>query len=84
MAKCCIQMEGVDYKETYSLVVRFASVCLILPIVAHLDLELYQMDVKTAFLNEELDGEIYMDQPMGFEAKGKKCKVCKHYLLFMA
>ena len=63
-------MDGVDNEETFSLVVRFALVRLILAIVVHLDLELYQMDVKTTFLNGELDEEIYMDQPMGFEVKG--------------
>ena len=56
---------------------RFASVRLILAIVANLNLELYQMDVKTAFLNGELDEEIYMDQPIGFVTKGQEQKVCK-------
>ena len=70
MAKGYTQKEGVDYKETFSLVVRFASVRLILAIVANLNLELYQMDIKTTFLNEELDEEIYMDQPIGFVTKG--------------
>ncbi|KAK4406656.1 Retrovirus-related Pol polyprotein from transposon TNT 1-94 [Sesamum angolense] len=65
VAKGYTQKEGRDYEETFSLVVRFASVRLILAIVAHLDLELFQMDVKTTFLNGELDEEIYMDQPEG-------------------
>ena len=56
---------------------RITSVRLVLAIVAHMDLELYQMDVKTAFLNGELDEEIYMDQPLGFESKGQERKVCK-------
>ena len=42
-----------------------------------MDLELYQMDIKTAFLNRELDEEIYMDQPLGFKLKGQERKVCK-------
>ena len=72
------QKEGVDYEETFSPVVRFASVRLILAIVANLNLELYQMDVKIAFLNGELHEEIYMDQPVGFVAKvQERRKVCK-------
>jgi hypothetical protein len=77
IAKCYTQKEGVDHEETFSSVIRFASIRTILTIVAHLDLELFQMDVKTAFLNGELDEEKYMDQPIGFVAKGKECKVCK-------
>ena len=77
MVKGYTRIEGVDYEETFSPVVRLASIHLIIAIVANLDLELYRMDVKIAFLNRELDEEIYMDQPIGFEAKGQECKVCK-------
>ena len=51
-------------------IMRITSVRLILAIVAHMNLELYQMDVKTTFLNGELYEEIYMDQPLCFESKG--------------
>jgi hypothetical protein len=57
--------------------VMITSIRLILVIVAHMNLELYQMDVRTAFLNGELNEEIYMDQPLGFETKGQERKVCK-------
>ena len=56
---------------------RITSVHLILAIVEQMDLELYQMDVRTTFLNGELNEEIYMDQPEGFETKEQKRKVCK-------
>ena len=46
-------------------------------IVAHYDLELHQMDVKTAFLNGDLEDNVYMVQPMGFSVEGKEHMVCK-------
>ena len=77
VAKGYTQLEGIDYEETFSPVVKFASIRLILALVAHFDLELHQMDVKTAFLNGELNGEIYMEQPVGFVIQNQEHKVFK-------
>ena len=66
VAKGFTQQPGVDFVDTYSPVAKFASVRLIMVVAARLDLELHQLDVKTAFLNGDLKEEIYMDQPNGF------------------
>ncbi|PKI59003.1 hypothetical protein CRG98_020571 [Punica granatum] len=71
------QKEGLDYFDTYSPVTRINSIRMILAIAALRNLEVHQMDVKTAFLNGDLDEEIYMEQPEGFVAPGKERKVCK-------
>ena len=57
----------MDYKETYSPVSNKDSLRIVMALVAHYDLELYQMDVKTVFLNGGLHEVVYMDQPKGFQ-----------------
>ena len=61
VAKGFTQRPGLDYQETLSPVVRHLR--LVLSLAAELDLEMMQLDVKTAFLNGKLDEEIYMAQP---------------------
>lgn len=61
------QIEMVDFFEIYAPVVKFTSVRVILALVAVRDMELHQMDVVTAFLNGDLEEEVYMEQPRGFE-----------------
>jgi transposase InsO family protein len=77
VAKGFTQREGIDYDETFSPVLQYASLRCLLAMVAHYDLELHQMDVKTAFLNGDIDHEIYMKQPEGHEVPGKEDHVCK-------
>ena len=77
VAKGFTQKDGIDYKETFSPVSKKDSLRIIMAVVAHYDLELHQMDVKTVFLNGNLEEEIYMDQPEGFSVKGKEHMVCK-------
>ncbi|KAK9066710.1 hypothetical protein SSX86_014033 [Deinandra increscens subsp. villosa] len=76
VAKGFKQKAGIDYHEIFSPVVKHTSIRLILSITAVKDLELEQMDVKTAFLHGTLEEEIYINQPQGFEVKGKESQVC--------
>ncbi|KAK0577895.1 hypothetical protein LWI29_001967 [Acer saccharum] len=77
VAKGYTQKEGIDYEETFSPVAMLKSIRILLSIAASLDLEIWQMDVKTAFLNGSLDESIYMMQPEGFIEKGQMDKVYK-------
>nr|GEV18386.1 retrovirus-related Pol polyprotein from transposon TNT 1-94 [Tanacetum cinerariifolium] len=72
VAKCYTQKNSVDYNETFSPVSKKDSLRIILALVAHFDLELHQMDVKTVFLNGNLKEEVYMEQPEGFFIDGKE------------
>src|SRR3954470_15887437 len=76
VAKGFRQIQGVDYDETFSPVAKLKSVRIMLAIAEYYDYEIWQMDVKTAFLNGDIDEELYMMQPKGFvDPKGAN-KVC--------
>ena len=77
VAKGYTQKEGIDYKETFSPVSSKDSFRTIMELVVHFDLELHQMDVKTAFLNGDIDETIYMVQPENFVSGDTKRMVCK-------
>ena len=71
------QVQGVEYDEIFSLVSMLKSVRIMLAIAIFYDYEIWQMDVKTAFLNGFLEEELYMMQPEGFvDPKGAN-KMCK-------
>ena len=67
VAKGYSQEEGIDYDETYAPVARLEAIRMFLAFAAHSNFKVYQMDVKSAFLNGELEEEVYVEQPPGFE-----------------
>jgi len=77
VAKRFTQKDDIDYKETFSPVSKKDSFRIIMALVAHYALELHQKDVKNAFLNGNLEEDVYMDQPVGFAEEGKEHMVCK-------
>src|SRR3954466_5224653 len=77
VAKGFRQRENVDFFDTYSPVTRITSIRVLISIDAIYNLIVHQMDVKTVFLNGDLEEEIYMEQPEGFVIHGQENKVCK-------
>ncbi len=76
VAKGFTQRESIDYEETFSPVAMSKSIRILLAIAVYYDYEIWQMDVKTAFLNGNLQEEVYLTQPDGFNTK-ETTKVCK-------
>ncbi|KAJ9558659.1 hypothetical protein OSB04_013273 [Centaurea solstitialis] len=77
VAKGFTQTHGIDYDETFSLVAMLKSIRILMAISAYFNYEIWQMDVKTAFLNGKLTEDVYMEQPEGFEDPKNPNKVCK-------
>nr|GFB50897.1 hypothetical protein [Tanacetum cinerariifolium] len=63
------QQEGIDYDETFAPVARIEVIRLFLAYAAHKDFTVFQIDVKTTFLNGILNEEVYVGQPLGFVSK---------------
>jgi hypothetical protein len=77
VAKGFSQTHGIDFNETFMLVMKFVSIYILLSLGVALDFEIHQMGIKYAFLNGDLDKSIYMTQLDGFEVVDHKDFVLK-------
>jgi hypothetical protein len=77
VAKGYTQKEGEDFFDTYSPIARLITIHVLLSLAASHGLLVHQMEVKTIFLNGELEEESYVTQPDEFVIKGQEDKVCK-------
>jgi hypothetical protein len=70
VAKDYVQRQGIDFDEVFALVARMESVRVMIILTAHLSWSVHHMDMKSAFLNDDLGEEVYVSQPPGFIVKG--------------
>ncbi|RVW64351.1 Retrovirus-related Pol polyprotein from transposon TNT 1-94 [Vitis vinifera] len=77
VAKGFTQSYGIDYEETFAPVAKLNSIRVLLSVAVNLDWNLHQLDVKNAFLNRELEEEVYMKIPPSMETLENSGKVCK-------
>jgi hypothetical protein len=77
VAKGYSQVEGLDFDETYALVARLESIRILLAYATYHGFKLYQMDMKSAFLNGPIKEEVYVEQPSRFEDNEYPNHVCK-------
>lgn len=77
VAKGYSQMPGIDFNETFGLVARLDTIRTLIALASQNEWKLFQLDVKSTFLNGTLHEEVYIDQPLGFAIKGQEDKVYK-------
>jgi hypothetical protein len=70
-------VEGIDCEETLSPIVRYTSIRKIISLATSMGWRLHQMDVKTTFLNGDIEEEVYIEQPDGFMIHEKESHVCR-------
>ena len=70
VAKGFAQQEGIDYEETFAPTTKWNTILLTLALASHKGWKVHQMDVKSVFLNGDLQEDVYMQQPPGFEIEG--------------
>ena len=75
VVKGYVQRQGVDFEEVFAPIARLESMQLLLAIAAQRSWTVHHMDVKSVFLNGEIQEEIYVSQPLGFAQKGQEAKV---------
>lgn len=79
VAKGYVQQKGVDFEDAFAPVARIETIRLLIAFAATRGWEIHHLDVKTAFLNGDLNEEVYVNQPEGFEKKGKENRVYRLY-----
>ena len=77
VAKGYARKEGIDYEETFTPIPRYTYIISVTSLVAQMGWEIHQMDVKTTFLNEVIEEEVYIEQLEGFETHEKKIHLCR-------
>ena len=77
MAKGYAQTYGVDYSDTFSLTAKMSSVQIFISLATTYHWDPHQLNIKNVFLHDDLQEDVYMEQPLGFVAQGEIGKVCR-------